>query len=288
MKQRVYQIEINDKVIIAENSSGVQARAQFDITVNAVGNITLCDLNLSNLAESTISTAFKRGAVLAIRAGYEDNIDYVFRGIIRQVFRGRSGATTYTNILARGGNLEKNAINRALGENAKLSEILQELADALGYKLNITKSEFADVYPTGYSITQDPMKLLRDLAYSWNFYWSIENDSLVIFKVENGRKAPKKIINMQNGLEGIPEVTDVGVNFSVRMDPSIKIGSRIELDTKYKSFNFSGVYYNNQLQDAAGSGSYTVMEIVHSGDNYGQSWTTRVTSYRYPQNLEIY
>lgn len=286
MKQRVYQIEVNDKVIIAENSSGVQARVQFDVTVDAVGNITLCDLNLSNLAESTISTVFKRGAVLAIRAGYEDNIDYIFRGIIRQVFRGREGPTTYTNILARGGQLEKNNINKALGKNAKLSEILQALADALGYKLNITKSEFADVYPTGYSMTNDPVKSLRDLAYAWKFEWAIENDSLVIFKVENGRKAPKKTINMQSGLEGIPEVTDVGVNFSVRMNPSIKIGNKIELDTKYKSFNFSGVYYNNELQDAAGSGTYTVMKIVYSGDNYGQQWTTRVTSYRYPKQLE--
>lgn len=287
MRQRVYQIEVNDKVIIAENSSGVQARVQFDITVDAIGNITLCDLNLSNLAESTISTVFKRGAVLAIRAGYEDNIDYIFRGIIRQVFRGRDGATTYTNILARGGELEKNAINKALGKNAKLSEILQSLADALGYKLNITKSEFSDVYPTGYSMTGDPYKYLRDLAKSWSFDWSIENDTLVIFKVENGRKAPKKTINMLNGLEGIPEVTEVGVNFSVRMDPSIKIGNKIELDTKYKSFNFSGVYYNNELQDVAGSGVYTVMKITYSGDNYGQAWTTRVTSYR-ADFVEVY
>lgn len=287
MKQRVYQIEVNDKVIIAENASGVQARVQFEITVDAVGNITLCDLNLSNLAESTINAVFNRGAVLAIRAGYEDNIDYIFRGIIRQVFRGRDGATTYTNILARGGELEKRMINKALGKNAQLAEILQTLADALGYKLIITKSQFADVYPTGYSMTGDPYKYLRDLAKSWKFDWSIENDSLVIFKVKDGRKAPKKIINMLNGLEGIPEVTDVGVNFSVRMDPSIKIGNKIELDTKYKSFNFSGVYYNNELQDVAGSGVYTVMKIVYSGDNYGQAWTARCVGYR-ADFVEVY
>ena len=33
---------------------------------------------------------------------------------------------------------------------------MQTIADALGYKLNITKSEFADAYPTGYSMTGDP------------------------------------------------------------------------------------------------------------------------------------
>ena len=28
--------EVNDKVIIAENSSGIQARVQFDVTVDAI------------------------------------------------------------------------------------------------------------------------------------------------------------------------------------------------------------------------------------------------------------
>jgi hypothetical protein len=279
MKQRVFEIEVDDKIIIAENPSGVQARVQFDITVDALGNITLCDLNLSNMPEEIINSVFKRGAVLAIRAGYEDNIDYIFRGIIRNVFKGRETATTYTQILARGGDLEKKAINLALGQNVKLSEILQSLADALGYKLLVTKSDFTDVYPTGYSMTADPYKMLKRLSLEWDFNWSIEQNNLVIFKVKTGRKAPTKIINMRSGLEGIPEVTDVGANFSVRLDPSIKIGNKIELDTKYKSFNFSGVYYPTPLQDVAGSGEYTIMKIVYSGDNYGQQWTTRCVGY---------
>ena len=287
MRQRVYEIEINDKVVIAENANGIQAHVQFDITVDALGNITLCDLVLSNIAETTINTVFNRGAVMAIRAGYQENIDYIFRGIIRQVFRGRSGATTYTNIIARGGALEKAHINKALGKNATLAEILQSLADAMSYKLVITRSEFSDTYATGYSMTGDPYKYLRDLGKAHNFGWSVEQNNLVIFKIENGRKSPKKTINMLSGLEGIPEVTEIGVNFSVRMDPSIKIGNKIELDTQYRSFNFSGVYYNNELQDTAGSGEYTVMKIVYSGDNYGQAWTTRCVAYRYPQNLEI-
>ena len=279
MKQRVYQIEINDKVILAEDSSGVQARAQFEITVDAIGNITLCDLVLSNLAASTVNEVFKRGSVIAIKAGYNDNIDYIFRGIIRNVFKGRDGATTYTNIIARGGELEKEAINVALGKNVTLAEVLQSLVSALGYKLVINKSEFSNIYPTGYSMTGDPYKYLRDLAKSWGFDWSIEQNNLVIFKVSTGRKAPTKKVNMLSGLEGIPEVTEVGVNFSVRMDPSIKIGNKIELDTRYKSFNFSGVYYNNELQDVAGSGEYTIMKIVYSGDNYGGNWNTRCVGY---------
>lgn len=279
MKQRVYQVEVDDKIIVKETTSGVQCRVQFTVTIDALGHVTLCDLNLSNLAESTINAVFKRGAVLALRAGYNNNSDYIFRGIIRNVFRYRDGATTTTQILARGGDLEKSVINKALGKNALLSEILQSLADALGYPLLINKSEFSDKYITGYSMTGDPYTYLDNLANAHEFNWAVEGNRLVVFKVATGRSQSVRTINMRSGLEGVPEVTEVGADFSVRLTPSIKIGERIELDTKYKSFNFSGVYYPTQIQDGAGVGEYTIMKIVHSGDNYGDAWSTRCTGY---------
>ncbi|AUR98266.1 hypothetical protein NVP1248O_52 [Vibrio phage 1.248.O._10N.261.54.F1] len=279
MKQRVYQVEVNDSVVVRETSGGVQFRVQFDVTIDALGHITLCDLNISNLSEDTIGKFFKRGSVLALKAGYSDNSDYIFRGIIRNVFRYRDRATTTVQVLARGGELEKAPINRALGKNAKLHQVLQSLADAMGYTLNIRKNEFENTYVTGYSMTGDPATILADLAYAWDFHWSIDGNKLVIFKQATGRTTKTRTINMRSGLEGIPEVTEVGADFSVRMTPSIKIGERIELDTKYKSFNFSGVYYPTKLQDSAGDGEYTIMKIVHSGDNYGDAWSTRCTGY---------
>ena len=190
MKQRVFQIEVDDRVLIAENPSGKQFRVQFDITVDALGHVTYCDFVISNLKEETINAMFKRGAVFAVRAGYVDNIDYIFRGIIRNVFRERDGADTNTRIIARGGDLEKSIINKSLGKNAQLSEILQSLADAMGYKLVINKSEFSDKYITGYAMTGDPFNYLTRLATSHDFHWTIEANKLVVFKVAGGRNVP--------------------------------------------------------------------------------------------------
>lgn len=278
MRTRRYSIEIDDTEIIGE-TSGVQAHVNFNIQINAIGNVTLCDLSVSNLTETTVNTAFKKGAVLAFRAGYEDNINYIFRGIIRNVFRYRDGATTRTQIIARGGDLEKNIINVSLGMNSKLSTVLQSIADAMGYNLVITKSDFEDVYTTGYAVTGNPWSMLHKLAEAWDFKFAIENDSIVIFKVENGRSIPTRQVNMINGLEGVPEVTEVGVDFTTRLDPKLKIGAKVELDTSYKSFNFSGVYYPTQLQDFAGSGEYTIMKITYVGDNYSNTWSTQCKCY---------
>lgn len=280
MRQRVYQIEVDDKVVVRETESGVQLRVQFDITIDALGHITLCDLNISNMAEDTIGRFFKRGSVLSVKAGYNDNSDYIFRGIIRNVFRSRDRATTNTQILARGGDLAKAAVNITLGAGAKLYEVLAVLAEAMGYPLTLSnKVSFEYRFITGKSMTKDPIQELFELAEAHDFRWAIENNRLVIFKTAEGRGTSTRVINMQSGLEGIPEVTEVGSDFSVRMTPSIKIGERVTLDTKYKSFNFSGVYYPTVVQDKAGDGTYTVLKIVHSGDNYGGAWSTRCTGY---------
>ena len=276
MRQRVYSVLIDGKELIEINPSGVQARIQFEVTVDALGAITLCDMTLSNLKQETINYAFKRGAVLELIAGYEDNYGYIFKGVIRNVFKGRNVATTTIQVLARGGALEKGVVNISLGENAKLSEILKEVVSAAGFSLVFYESDYSDVYTTGYSITADPRVVLNQLAKAWRFRWAIENDSIIIFRQSQPRRSPTKVINMNSGMEGIPEVTEVGVNFSVRLDPSIRIGSLVTLDTEYKSFNFSGVYYPTGLQDVQGTGEYTVKKIVFSGDNYGLNWNTKV------------
>lgn len=280
MKQRVYEIEVDDQVIVAENASGVQFRVQFDITIDALGYVTYCDLSLSNIKEETANAVFKRGAVFAVRCGYNDNIDYIFKGVIRNVFKEREGATTNTRIIARGGTGDKKIINVSLGKNISLHEILSAIADSMGYKLSINKSEFEQKQTSGYVMNGDPFYYLHRLSSAYKFFWSLDADKLVVFKQRNGRNIPKRIINMKSGLEGIPEVTEAGVDFAVRMDPAIKIGQRIELDTTYRTFNFANVYYPTPAQDIAGSGEYTVMKITHSGDNYGGAWTTKCKCYR--------
>jgi hypothetical protein len=279
MKKRRYSIEVDGNEIIAE-TDGVQAHVNFKITIDAIGNRSLCDLTISNMTDTTVNSVFKRGAVISLRAGYSDNINYIFTGIIRNVFKGRDGATTSTQILARGGSLEKRLINVSLGKNSKLTTVLGSIADALGYNLVVTDSDFTDsIYTNGYAVTGDPMDLLNRLQTAWDFRYSIENDSLVVFKVETGRSLPVRKVNMINGLEGVPEVTEVGIDFTTRLDPKLKIGAKVEMDTTYKSFNFSGVYYPTQLQEFAGSGTYTIMSIVYNGDNYSNVWSVTCKCY---------
>ena len=286
MRQRAVIVEVDGKTVVntirpdTGRSSTIQPRIQFDVTVDALGHVTYCDFNISNVTESTANNFFKKGKVLSLAVGYEDNIDYIFSGKVRNVFRRRDGATTVLQVLARGGGIDKKAINISFGKNIPIGDILREIAKTMGYPIVFTASEFSDIFVTGYTTTGDPFMALSKLSSQYDFNWAIEGEKLIVFNQDTGRKTAPISINIRSGLEGIPEVTEVGVDFTVRIEPGIKIGSKVKLDTKYKSFNFSNAYYETPVQEAAGSGVYTIMKIEYSGDNHGSQWSKKCTGYR--------
>ncbi len=278
MRSRRWELIIDDTVVIAETDS-YQFRTQFDVSIDSMGHISYLDMIVSNLTEDTANKFFKKNAVIGLRAGYADSIDYIFKGRIRNVLREREGATTNTRIIARGGDLDRVKINASLGKNTKLSKILETIAEAMGYPLVYTASDFTDEYVTGYSMTGNAEEYLSELAETHSFEWVIENSKLVIFSAASERKSTVIEYDMFNGLEGIPELTEVGIDFSVRLSPKLKIGAKIKVTSEFKTFNYSNVYFQDVAPNA-GSGEYAVFKIQHSGDNYGNTWTSKVTGYR--------
>jgi hypothetical protein len=278
MKQRRWELIIDNTVVISETSE-TQFRVQFDVTIDAEGHISYCDLTVSNLKKETINRFFKKNATIGLRAGYEESIDFIFKGRIRNVFRDRDGATVNTRIIARGGDLDRVSINESLGENVTLAKIIQRIADRMGYPLIITKSDFKETYPSGYAMTGSAEHYLSELSESHNFHWTIENDRLVVFSDSSERKSNVLTIDIYNGLEGIPELTEVGVDFSVRLMPKLKIGSRVKIESEFKTFNYSNIYFQD-VPPSAGTGSYRIFKINHSGDNYGNTWNSKVTGYK--------
>ena len=76
--------------------------------------------------------------------------------------------------------------------------------------------------------------------------------------------------------------TENGVDVSMRLLPKIKIGQRVDIQSKLSTFNFSNMYFQD-IPENAGSGIFNVYRLSHVGDSYGDAWTTKVTGYRPPR-----
>lgn len=278
---RQWSIDLGDEAFI--EATNIQ---QFKMTFNVIrefgGNVSYADIALYNLSESTANKAIKQGLEIVLRAGYQDTIDNIFEGKIINIFRERQQADTITRMICRGGKQSTDkTVSKPFGKEATLAPIIRECVTAMGYAISINDDDFADLqpFPRGYMLHGDPVVMLRKLADMHRFKWVIENDTVVIIGFEKYRQGDPIKISEFTGMVGIPQITVEGCDVKTKLNPAIRIGARIDIQSEFKSFNFGDMYFR-EIPPSAGTGVYKVMKIVHQGDSHGDDWTTAITSFR--------
>lgn len=278
---RRWELLINDESFIPE-TAGREFKATFEVVNDFGGYVSYAEIAIYNLSPDTIRKVFTRDNTIGLRAGYVDSVDYIFRGRINNILRERQGPDTIVRIIARGGSQPKTQqVNTTLGVNTTIVDIITECARALNYPLVIQAADFANIrpYPSGYALNGDPRDELDRLAQAHNFTYVIENDKMIVVAENSFREGEPTIVDQFNGMEGIPEITENGANVSLRLSPNIRIGGRIDIQSELATFNFSNLYYS-QIPESAGKGIYNIFRVTHTGDTWGDPWTTRITGFR--------
>lgn len=279
---RRWSVDIDGSEFIAE-TSGRQFKCTFEILHDFGGYTSYADLAFYNLSVDTANEAFKRGKSLSFRAGYVESVDTIFSGTIRNVIRERRGPDTITRVICRGGKLtdEQTQINETLGNGVTATSVIRTCATALGYPIVMDDAQFSDVAPYIYGPTLqgDPRSLLDKLAYTHKFDYIIENDKLVVVRKGSYREGTVNIISQFTGMEGIPEITEVGADVVTRLNPKIRIGGRFRIESELARFNFSNLYFRD-IPESAGQGEYNIFRIAYTGDTWGDAWSNKITGIR--------
>ena len=111
-------------------------------------------------------------------------------------------------------------------------------------------------------------------------------DSGIVAVPNNGRLRDRAIvINRETGMELRPVVTMGGIQVKCRMNPDLEIGRTVQLDNstiqrgEYQTgFGQTQSFgnYTATSQMLSSNGLYKVLSRVHTGDTYGQDWTTTI------------
>lgn len=285
---RKFEVLLNNSVFIRESKENErQFRVVFSSLIDYGGFNSYLDIKFYNLSESTRTKAFKRSVNITLRAGYHDTIDTIFHGKIVNVFVQREESSIITNVIARGGTINSKSINQTFAKNTKITDIIRACVKDMGYPIVIDDSQFKDfkLFSHGYTLTGSPVNALSNLAKNTGFSYVRDGDRIIV--VPNGKYRSGNIIKISRftGMEGIPQVGAINNNKSVlidvnvRLNPKIRIGGRIEVESEYATFTMANVYYQNVPQHA-GNGVYTVNRINHQGDSWGDSWTSKVKGLR--------
>ena len=132
-------------------------------------------------------------------------------------------------------------ISRYNSGNVPVSEIAQKVSEDLGVSLNFqaTDKNVADYSHNGAAIKQ-----IDKLGSMGNFNAYLDDDQLVV----KDRGAPLHgsiyAVNAQNGMIGIPEVTQFGVKVKFLLDTRVRVGDQIIVEsTLNRAANGSYVIY---------------------------------------------
>jgi len=229
------------------------------------------------------------GAV-ALQAGYRDGaLGSVFQGQIKQVKVGReSPVDTFIEIMAADGDLAYNfgVVNTNVPAGTSMSSQAAIIASQMGVPVDQVNFSVGYQAPNirGKVLYGMARTYLRGLARSGQAKWSIKDGKLVITPLGQAPSSEAFVVNSTTGMVGLPEQTNEGIKVTTLLNPTLVVGSQIQLNQA--SIQRATVSVTpgdeNQFESAypgfSSDGFYTAIVVEHEGDMRGNPWYTHVTA----------
>lgn len=284
-------------------------RVVFEVRRGDTQTPNTCDVRVYNTSTATSNALRHRGASeftqLSLKVAYQDQpLAQIFWGSIKQVRQGREDQkNSYIAITAAdgdepynfapvaftlaAGSTPQNAVASMLGVMAQASlgsptggSGGQPITQGYSPTLSTNRSIRGRCY---YGMTKDE---LRDLASGQDCTWSIQDGKLTFIPMTGYIPGPPVLITPSTGLIGMPEQTQNGLAIRTLLNPAIKIGQTIKLDSTdinelRLGIDTQSVASNLTLQQGAAKqnadGLYYVMRSEHFGDTRGTAWYSDLT-----------
>lgn len=282
--RRQFELYISDRdKPFIEATNDRQFKVVFNVLLDFGGFNSYADIAIYNLSKSTEAKVFKKYEYSALKAGYQDNIDYIFKGQIVNIIREKQGPNRITRLICKGGALTQDisTVNKSFSSGVSIPTLIRECATSMGLPIVINDDDFSGTSPylAGYILSGDPKKKLNELSRSHNFKWMIDSEKLVVVGNDSYRNGSITTVSASTGMVGVPEITEIGVTVNLRISPQLRIGSRIKIESEFSQVNFSNVYFQN-VPETIGVGTYRIQKIQYDGDTYGDKWTSKVEGLR--------
>lgn len=263
MRQYIRQLRLflgNDNESIEINS----LRVDFEIIKTQTSEpnpsiIRVYNLSRDNQAKITAKT-FKK-VVLAV--GYED-VRVIYGGDIIESKTVRDDLDTIIEMECGDGFVDYSSAYVAvtLKAGATDSDIVKELTKTMP-NTDVGTIDLPNVrkLPRGRVLVGNTREILDKIAVNNNANWSIQDGTLHI--VPKGKVLADNegfVLSQDTGLIGFPEKTNEGLQVNCLLNPALKIGGLVRVESILPQFN----------------GDFKITELKHVGDNMTEDWRSEI------------
>lgn len=117
----------------------------------------------------------------------------------------------------------------SLGELATTATIAQKIAENNNLTLD---NQATDKQIENFNFSGSLQKQIEELEKLGGVVVSVDNETLVVLDKGKYRQSSVRKINSATGMVGIPEVNTYGINCKMMIDNSIKLGGKVEVESK--------------------------------------------------------
>ena len=223
-----------------------------------------------------------------LEAGYvgndNNNVGVLFNGTIVTAINKRQGPDWVTEIEGNAvfGQSFLNTLEKSWSKTP-VKDIVVELFGVAGWS-KVTFAPEASKVLTGkientFVTSGSAYASLQLLLEGYRLTFNVDVDGAVVFSPGFPREAPALQIDETTGLLGSPEPTFIGANFKSFLDPRIRPGQLVQIDSET---------LRESLSDLGSIGrSFMAWEVNHSGDTHSDDWFSEVVAWFSPLQIDV-
>lgn len=254
-KARIY-LRKNGKVVHTINpgdETDEQIQVQFAISKSLSSTANTALIDIWNLAEGTRNAMGKEFDGIILEAGYippsgGSNVGVIFAGNLRDVEHKRDGDDIISTVQCGDGDaaIRRATINKTFPAGTKVGEVVDEL-QAQFEKEGIARGEVKGLddlpaFKRPYSACGDCSREMDRIGRSNKLHWSIQNETFEVVPGD-GYLGGIALLTPSTGLIGVPSITDNGVKADAFLNPQIRPGRRVQIESETLEMNAEGGMY---------------------------------------------
>lgn len=173
--------------------------------------------------------------------------------------------------------LNLNHISKTVNRGLNMRTIVETVCNDSEVQTPINKCSdglSTQVLPRGKVFYGRPYDYIQDVCRGNSADYYIEDGNLNVVRLQDIAEDEALVIGPENGLVGTPQQTQDGVTFKVLLNPSIKMGTRIQL--KNSQVNETTVMPGQKQAPLDDEWIYQCIEVTHRGDTRGNDWYTEI------------
>jgi len=228
-------------------------KIEFDVTKSISSTQNEATITVYNLSESSRNAMGKELDEVTLEAGYwppggSDNTGIIFKGNIRDVEHTRDGPTIVTKLTTGDG--DKGVRNATISKSYKAGTKVETVMDDVQKELEkegVGKGEWK--MPEGelkfkrpYAMVGAAKREMDILSRGFGFYWSIQNGVTEVIPGD-GFIGGITYITPATGMIYTPTITDNGVKVSALLNPEVRPGRRVRIESHVLEMNAEGGEY---------------------------------------------